>query len=95
MIIFLDISEVVFDKRIKCMELKSSDAIEFVNSVNNFTVYAGRLIFQLPWWKIYPTDDWKEFVKASKYVFKSVYNLVICIKNCFKHIKKTVKLPNI
>ncbi len=62
------------------MDEKNSEAIEFVNSVNNFTVYAGRLIFQLPLWKIYPTKDWKIFVKSTKCAYeytRLIFSIVI------------------
>ena len=68
--IYLVISEVVFDKRINCMDKKNLDIVEFVNAVNNFTVYAGRLLFQMPLWKIYPTKDWKLFLKSTKLAYE-------------------------
>ena len=52
------------------MEKNNSEALEFVTSVNDFTVYCGRLMFSSPIWKIYPTKDWKMFLKASKHVYR-------------------------
>jgi len=52
------------------MNTSDPDIIKFVNSVSDFTVYAGRLIFQLPLWKIYSTKDWKTFQTASKFVYE-------------------------
>jgi len=52
------------------MEKNNPEALEFVTSVNDFTVYCGRLMFSSPIWKIYPTKDWKMFLKASKHVYR-------------------------
>jgi hypothetical protein len=52
------------------MDTTDSDIIKFVHSVSDFTVYAGRLLFQLPLWKLYPTKDWKKFEEASTFVYK-------------------------
>ena len=60
----------MFDKRLKVMDTSDQEIIKFVNSVSDFTVYAGRLVFQLPVWKYYATKDWKKFQEASQFVYE-------------------------
>ena len=46
------------------------EVAEFVQAVDDFSVYAGRLVFQPPVWKIYPTEDWIAFEKAGNIIYR-------------------------
>jgi hypothetical protein len=46
------------------------DVTKFVQAVDDFSVYAGRLVFQPPIWKIYPTKDWIAFENAGIFIYK-------------------------
>ena len=67
-----DVSEITFDQRLKCMDERTRfpNATKFVNSVNDFTLYAGRLLFQLPVWKLYANEDWKAFEASTTFVYE-------------------------
>lgn len=45
---------------------------EFVNNVEAFFVSFGLLAFAPPFWKIYPTKDWKMFEKHGRLVYQQV-----------------------
>lgn len=47
------------------------DVTKFVQAVDDFSVYAGRLVFQPPLWKIYPTNDWKHFESAGVFIYRT------------------------
>ena len=69
---FLDVSEITFNKRLHCMDetTRLPDVTKFVQAVDDFSVYAGRLVFQPPIWKIYPTKDWIAFENAGIFIYK-------------------------
>lgn len=47
------------------------DVTKFVQAVDDFSVYAGRLVFQPPFWMIYPTKDWKHFESAGVFIYRT------------------------
>ncbi len=67
------ISEIIFDKRLKCLDEISSlnkNVTKLIKAIDEFSVYAGRLFFSPPFWKIYPTSDWKLFEQSGVIIYK-------------------------
>lgn len=66
------ISEITFDQRLKCMDDETrTESVRILNqAIDEFSVYAGRLFFQAPFWKIYPTKDWVIFEKTGTIIYK-------------------------
>lgn len=67
-----DVSEITFNKRLQCMDerVREPNVTKFVHAIDEFSVYAGRLAFSAPIWKIYPTKDWVAFENAGVFIYK-------------------------
>lgn len=68
---FSVVSIIAFDQRIHCIDEKNSSpfATKAVENVDNFIYLIGQLIFSLPFWKIFPTKDWKKFEASADVVY--------------------------
>jgi cytochrome P450 len=69
------VSELAFDHRIHCVNEKhpeSSTVREVVNAIEEFFVQLGRLAFSFPFWRFYPTSDWRKFEKAGTFIYSIV-----------------------
>ena len=67
------ISDIIFDKRLKCLNENSSlnqNVMQLIKAIDEFSIYAGRLFFSPPFWKIYPTSDWKSFERSGAFIYK-------------------------
>ena len=51
---------------------RAPNAAEFVENIETFFIYFGRVTFSLPIWRFYPTTDWKLFEKSGRYIYKVV-----------------------
>lgn len=68
-------SELAFDHRIKCVDdrHRTSESIrDLVNNIEDFFVYLGRLSFSFPFWRLFPTSDWRKFEKAGTFIYSQV-----------------------
>ncbi len=67
-------SEITFNKRIRCMDqrVRDENVSKFVQAIDEFSVYAGKLAFSPPIWKIYATKNWIEFEKAGNFIYKYI-----------------------
>lgn len=68
-------SELAFDHRIHCVNEKhpeSANVREVVNAIEEFFVQLGRLAFSFPFWRFYPTSDWRKFEKAGTFIYSIV-----------------------
>jgi cytochrome P450 len=72
------ISEIAFDQRLKCLneETRSNNVTQLHLSIDEFSVYCGRLFFQAPLWKIWPNHDWKMFEKSGKFIYSQVKHYI-------------------
>ncbi len=70
--IFIDVSEITFNQKLKCMDkrTRAANVTEFVQAVDDFSVYSGRLVFSAPLWKVYATEDWTSFEKAGVFMYR-------------------------
>ena len=66
------ITQIAFDTRLNCIDLSKCDpsSYEFVQAVDDMVVFIGKLVFNLPYYRHYPTKDWKTLVKVTKTVYK-------------------------
>lgn len=72
---YQDVSELAFDHRIKCVndEFNSSEHIrDLVNAIETFFIQLGRLAFSFPFWRFFPTSDWRKFEKAGLLIYSIV-----------------------
>ena len=68
------VSVVAFDKPLNCLDERSRTAkmTRLIQAVDEFFEYSGKLSYQLPIYRYYPTKMWKKFVTASDIVYEYV-----------------------
>lgn len=74
-----DVSELAFDHRIKCVNEKfreCNSVSDMVNAIEEFFVRLGRLSFSFPFWRIFPTSDWRKFEKAGTFIYSMVRKFI-------------------
>jgi hypothetical protein len=66
------VSVVAFDQRLQCIDENNRTPFvtKVVSAIDDFFTYTGRLIFSVPIWMYYPTEDWKKFVSAADFVYE-------------------------
>lgn len=66
------VSVVAFDKPLNCLDerARTAEMTKLIQAVDEFFEYSGKLSFQLPLYRIYPTKMWKKFVIAADIVYK-------------------------
>jgi len=92
------ISEIAFDKRLKCLNEneRSHRVTRLHESIDEFSVYCGRLFFQTPLWKIFATKDWQLFENSGTFIYSEVKRYILeayeyhCLTKNIGLLKQTV-----
>nr|QUF59382.1 cytochrome p450 CYP3047B1 [Brachionus angularis] len=72
------VSEIAFDNRLNCLDetTRLADISRLVKEIDTFFEYAGRLIFSVPIWKLYPTKEWLVFEDSARFILKTVWEYI-------------------
>ena len=68
-------SIVAFDNQLNCIECVESKrtVLNLVKEIEKYGELTSNLLYSLPVWTIYKTQEWKKFEKSSDYILKFVY----------------------
>ena len=69
--IFLAIARIALDVRLGCLDENAPAEIqELINAVTTFFKNVGILELKIPFWKVFNTPTWREFVNALDVILK-------------------------
>lgn len=72
--LILALGLIALDTRLGCFEAKEgSESQRLIDAVNTFFLCVGQLELKAPWWRLYPTTMFKQYVAALDNILRYLF----------------------